>query len=131
MSKNGEWSYNDSKMDNWGNEKSKTKEDAIKQGLITAKEDGWDKLFVGQLATIQVDTTFDGDDILLAKSEQIDEEYGSDFNFGESWLDSISEEDVKLLERMLCEIFEKWLYETKNHPKDMYIIEKIEQIIIE
>lgn len=122
MSKDGKWTYNNTEDGWWNHDTFDTKTEAIENGKIAAVEYDWSTLFVGQVSYVQLDTTFDADDVIYEKATWLDENYGGDYDHGEKWQESISQDDVYLLAEMLEEAFKNWLKKTNNYPSSFTIV---------
>ena len=124
--KAGKWSYNFTEDGIWDNDTFDTKEEAFEAGLLaSALEDDYETFYTGKLApiTISQNSAIDVDDILERVGEQLDEEYGGDFDHGEQWYDAIKKEDQDTLETMLNATFHEWLQKTNNHPTSLTIVD--------
>lgn len=119
------WSYNFTEDGLWDNEVFATGEEAYEAGKAAALEEGYDIFYIGQLVpiTISRNAVIDVDDILDAVSQQLDDEYGGDFDPGEQWYEAITSDDKLTLEEILNVAFHEWLQKTNNQPKTLTVID--------
>lgn len=130
MNKEGKWSFNEVDRELWGNPEFDTKEEAIEAGRKEAKTEGWKSFNVGRFELMVMDIEIDEEDILNGKAEQLDDEYGGDFEPGDYWYERITEESRELLRVKLSSAFEAWLDETGLTP-DTCIVTNIKTIEVE
>ena len=119
------WSYNFTEDGLWDNEVFETGEEAYEAGKAEALDRGGDTFYNGQLVpiTISSNAAVDVDGIFDLISQQLDDEYGSDFEHGERWYDAITSDDKLTLEEMLNAAFHEWLQKTSNQPTSLTIID--------
>lgn len=119
------WSYNFTEDGLWDNEVFATGEEAYNAGKAEALDRGDDTFYIGQLVpiTISHNAMIDVDDILNSVSQQLDDEYGSDFEHGDYWYDAITSDDKLTLEEMLNASCQEWLRKTDNQPKTLTVID--------
>lgn len=125
----GKWTFNNTYDGNWSNDKFETKEEAIAGGLAYAKEDEWNSLFVGQVEENTVPNPIDSDDLLVRASEMLDEDGGSEFDFGDCFVNHITDEQEDDLQSMLEETYYKWV-EKHNIKTHSWTINHTEEIML-
>lgn len=120
----GKWSFNFTEDGLWDQEAFDTKLEAIEAGVERAIEEGYETFYVGQFEaiTISSNSAIDADDILNDLSQQLDDNYGSDFEHGAQWYDGIKTEDGDLLQTMLDEALNTWLQKTDNYPRTLTVV---------
>jgi len=121
------WTFNDKEDGIWGNDDFSTKEEAIAAGIEYAKEENWSELYVGQMLEIPVESPIDADDVIEKTAENIDDNYGGDYEPGEKFLNNIQCGDSDQLQKLLDEAFDKWVKE-RNIKCGAFTIEKVERI---
>ena len=106
-----------------------TREEAIRDGKETAKEEGWFNLFIARAIPIYPNIMADAQDIIDNAANILDEQDSCDCDAGQRFLDSISQESIVLLQQMLDKTLDEW-QEKSNYtpPIILYSCEDIELI---
>jgi len=123
------WTFNDKEDGIWDNDFFSTKEEAIAEGIKYAKDENWLELYIGQMTEIPVESPIDADEIIEKTAENIDDNYGGDYEPGEQFLSNIQCGDSAQLQKLLDEAFDKWVKE-KNIKCLCFVIENIERVDI-
>lgn len=126
----GKWSFNNREDDTWPHDMFDTKEEAIKEGLIYAKDEAWPSLFVGRCVEVSVPSPIDVEALLERIAEAIDEEGGSEWEAGDKFLNSLACEQDDDLECLLNGAFLAWVNK-HNIRTGFYTIEDIEKVPLE
>ncbi|SMC63854.1 DUF2188 domain-containing protein [Sporomusa malonica] len=108
---NGDWTFNNHEDGNWCNDHFSTKEEAIAAGIEYAKDERWERLYVGQVQEIPVDSPIDADSVIEKAAEKIDDDYGGDHDTGDRFMNSLECGDSERLQELLDEAFYKWVAE--------------------
>lgn len=127
------WIYSNNE-EIWGiSEEYDTREEAIKDGVETAKKEGWFNLFIARAVLICPNITVDAQEIIDNAADSLDEQGGCDFDAGQHFLDSISKESIVLLQQMLDKTIKKWQEKINyyNPPIIIYSCEDVELISLE
>lgn len=125
------WTYNDQESDIWSFDHYDTKEEAIAAGEEEAKELGWlFEFFVGEVVETPIDYKVDASDVIDKAAEHIDDNYGGDWDPGETFVSMIKDEDTECLDKLLNDAFAKWIEERgiKSHT---FLIKNTERIELE
>lgn len=124
---NGKWTYNFEEAGIWNNDIFDTYEEAVDAGTKHANEEGKDVLYIGQIEMVRLsENAIDVDTILEDLACNLDDEYCSEFEHGDSWYNNITKEEKKLLEEMLNKTFKQWLKKTNNYPTS-YTIKDVQK----
>ena len=106
-----------------------TREEAIRDGKETAKEEGWFNLFVARAVPIYPDLAADAQDIIDLAANLLDDQDSCDCDAGQRFLDSISQESIVLLQQMLDKTLDEWKEKINYTPQIiLYSCEDIELI---
>ena len=124
---NGDWTFNNYNYDTWSNDHYDTKEEAIAAGVELANDEGWLRLYIGQVQEIPVDSPMDADDVIERTAESIDDNYGGDWKPGDRFLSGIDDGDSERLQELLDEAFGRWVIK-RNIKCPCFSIENIEEI---
>lgn len=98
------WSWNKDCDGYWENGAFDTREEAIREALTIAQEEGLKEFYVGRCELIPIDTTIDSEDIFW----QLDERYGDESGCEDYLYENVSEEDSKWLEDKMQEVIEEF-----------------------
>ncbi len=126
------WIYSNNE-EAWNiSEEYDTREEAIRDGKETAKEEGWFNLFVARAVPIYPDIAADAQDIIDLAANLLDDQDSCDCDAGQRFLDSISQESIVLLQQMLNKTINEW-QEKINYtpPIILYSCEGIELISLD
>ena len=124
------WTFNSQEGEIWPHDLFETREEALAAGMKYAKEERLSELFIGEAVDTPIDFTFNADDVIEKVAEYIDDNYGGDWDPGQTFSSSISKEDEESLENLLNDAFEKWIEEReiKSHTFLVQNIERIELV---
>jgi hypothetical protein len=128
------WIYSSNNEEAWRNisEEYDTREDAIRDGKETAKEEGWFNLFIARAVPIYPNITVDAQEIIDYAANVLGEQDSCDSDAGQRFLDSISQESIVLLQQMLDKTIEEWQEKINYHlPIILYSCEDVELISLE
>jgi|GEM_PF-6280518 len=118
----GKWSYNKTEDGWWSNDSYDTEEDAIKHGLEFAKEEELDTYYVGQFVPVSLSPAIDVDDIIERTAESLDEDWGGEFDHGDSWQGKLSEENIQELQKLLEQTFVAWVDKNDLNPTSCTVV---------
>ena len=121
------WSFNSQEIEGWCYGIFDTKEAVIAEGTEYAKELSWAELFVAEVAEIPIDYGIDADDVIYRIAEHIEDNHGGDWDADEVFLENITDEDSKCLQKFLDEALEKWINE-RNIRSHVFNLENIELV---
>jgi len=121
------WTYNEHEDDTWYYGFYESREEAIAAGREEAKEFGWGKLFVGEVAEIPIGYSIDADDVIDRIAEHIESNHGGDWDADEVFLENVTDEDSKYLQKFLDDALEKWINE-RNISSRVFNLESVECI---
>lgn len=111
--KEGEFSFNMLRECTWRNDQFPTFEEALAAGIKMAKEEKWETLFIGQVVEVPVTYQIDADDIVERIAENIDENYGDDWEPGEEFLENLEKGDIEALQEELDGAISRWVEKRK------------------
>lgn len=105
-----------------------TKEDAIKDATIEAKESGYWKFFIGKTTEPTIPSI---DVVCLLENLALEAIQDLSDGVGDEYLDNVTKEHGEELEEQLNEVLHKWL-EKYGYKPDWYVIknEDIEEIYL-
>ena len=126
------WVYSNDEETWTISEEYDTREEAIRDGKETAKEEGWFNLFVARAVPIYPEIAADAQDIINLAADLLDDQDSCDSDAGQRFLDSISKESIVLLQQMLDKTIEEWQEKINySSPIILYACEDIELISID
>lgn len=125
----GKWIYNDDESGVWNkcDEAYDTREEAIAAGREEAKEYGWTDLFVARMKAVAPEINIDAHEILNNAACELNDRYGYCIELGESFLSSITDTELLLLQEMLDAAVVEWRKKI-NYQSKMFICCEVEQI---
>lgn len=125
----GKWIYNDDESGVWNkcDEEYDTREEAIAAGREEAKEYGWTDLFVARKEIAKPKISIDAYEILNNAALELNDRYGFCTELGESFLSSITDTELLLLQEMLDAAVVEWRKKI-NYQSKMFICCEVEQI---
>ena len=116
--KDGLYMYNFGDEEHWDeDEYFDTKEEAVEAGRLEAIERGEEDYQVGQIQKFS--PQIDVENALEQIAENACDECGG---YAEDYLSNLPEAEVRQLQEMIDEVFNKWLNETNNHPRFFTIV---------
>ena len=100
-------------------------DDALKDGMKDAKEEGCDKVYVGRV--MEFIPKVDADNVIESLQQNAYDEAGE---FSMDYLEHIPLKDKLKLGEMLTETFKQWVKDTKNEPS-FFTVEEVSEHIVE
>lgn len=123
------WVYSNDE-ETWNiSEEYDTREEAIRDGKETAKEEDWGALFIARAVPISPEIIADAKEIIDNAAIALDEQDTCDCDAGDRFLDGIKKESIELLQQMLDKTIDEWQTKIGYHPPILlFSCEDVERI---